>query len=944
MPKDYTKTLNLPNTSFAMRANLPLREGEMLAHFDEIDLYHKMLRKNEGKKPFVLHDGPPFSNGNIHMGTAMNKILKDFIVKYHAMTGYYTPYVPGWDNHGMPIESAIIKKNKLDRKKMTVPEFRRACESFAADFVSIQREQFRRLGVTGDWENPYLTMKPEFEARELRVFGKMYEKGYIYKGLKPVYWCPHDETALAEAEIDYKDVPCTSIYVKFRTVDDKGLFRPLCGNLPVYFIIWTTTTWTLPGNLAIALHPAEEYALIRAGECCYVTAMALAEKTMREGGIEEYEILGTFRGKELEFAKARHPFLERDSVIVNADYVTMDSGTGCVHTAPGFGADDYITCRRYNMDIIVPVDDRGYQTEDAGKYAGLYYEKSNEVILADMKESGALFASEEFVHSYPHCWRCKHPIIFRATPQWFCSVAAFRDEAIKACADVEWIPAWGGERMVQMIRERADWCISRQRHWGLPIPVFYCADCGQVICNETTIDHLSKLFGEHGSNVWFEKSAEELMPQGYVCEKCGGTHFTKETDTLDGWFDSGSSHFSVLENKPGMTWPADLYLEGADQYRGWFQSSMLTAVAAKGQGAPYRSVLTHGWVVDGEGKQMHKSLGNAVAAEDVVKKYGADLLRLWVASSDYRVDVRVSDAIFKQLSDAYRKIRNTARILLADLGDDGTDFVPDRDLLPAEKLLPIDRWLLARLNRLIVTARAAYESYEFHLIYHAVYNFCTTELSKLYIDITKDRMYAELQNSEARRAAQTAMFCALDTLTRLIAPLLAFTADEIWQAMPHRSADNAEHVILNEMPALCKDWECPEIETHYENLFRIRDDVMKALETARADKVIGKSLDADLVIYADGENYALLDSFRAELPTLFIVSAVQLNLRDGSEQNTFCGESGLMVKVQPAAGERCDRCWNYSTECTPDEAEEEEENAHVCPRCAAVLRQIRQSR
>ena len=631
-------------------------------------------------------------------------------------------------------------------------------------------------------------------------------------------------------------------------------------------------------------------------------------------------------------------------MIVNADYVTMDSGTGCVHTAPGFGADDYITCRRYNMDIIVPVDDRGYQTEEAGKYAGLYYEKSNDVILADMKESGALFASEEFVHSYPHCWRCKHPIIFRATPQWFCSVAAFRDEAIKACADVEWIPAWGGERMVQMIRERADWCISRQRHWGLPIPVFYCEDCGQVICNETTIDHLSKLFGEHGSNVWFEKSAEELLPQGYVCEKCGGTHFAKETDTLDGWFDSGSSHFSVLENKPGMTWPADLYLEGADQYRGWFQSSMLTAVAAKGQGAPYRSVLTHGWVVDGEGKQMHKSLGNAVAAEDVVKKYGADLLRLWVASSDYRVDVRVSDAIFKQLSDAYRKIRNTARILLADLGDDGTDFVPDRDLLPAEKLLPIDRWLLARLNRLIATARAAYESYEFHLIYHAVYNFCTTELSKLYIDITKDRMYAELKDSEARRAAQTAMFYALDTLTKLIAPLLAFTADEIWQAMPHRAADNAEHVILNEMPAPCKEWECPEIETHYESLFRIRDDVMKALETARADKVIGKSLDADLVIYADGENYALLDSFRAELPTLFIVSAVHLNRVDGSEPNALCSESGLAVKVQPAAGERCDRCWNYSTECTQDEAAEGEESAHVCPRCAAVLRQIRRSR
>ena len=939
MPKDYTKTLNLPSTSFAMRANLPVREGEMLAHFNEMDLYHKMLQKNEGKKPFVLHDGPPFSNGNIHMGTAMNKILKDFIIKYHAMTGYYTPYVPGWDNHGMPIESAIIKKNKLDRKKMTVPEFRRACESFAADFVSIQREQFRRLGVTGDWEHPYLTMKPEFEARELRVFGKMYEKGYIYKGLKPVYWCPHDETALAEAEIDYKDVPCTSIYVKFRTVDDKDLFRPLCGEKPVYFIIWTTTTWTLPGNLAIALHPAEEYALIDAGEECYVTALALAEKTMKAGGVDSYKILGTFRGKELEFAKARHPFLERDSVIVNADYVTMDSGTGCVHTAPGFGADDYITCRRYNMDIIVPVDDRGYQTEDAGKYAGLYYEKSNEVILADMKESGALFASEEFVHSYPHCWRCKHPIIFRATPQWFCSVAAFRDEAIKACADVQWIPAWGGERMVQMIRERADWCISRQRHWGLPIPVFYCEDCGEVICNETTIDHLSRLFGEHGSNVWFEKSAAELLPQGYTCEKCGGTHFTKETDTLDGWFDSGSSHFSVLENKEGMTWPADLYLEGADQYRGWFQSSMLTAVAAKGQGAPYRSVLTHGWVVDGEGKQMHKSLGNAVAAEDVVKKYGADLLRLWVASSDYRVDVRVSDAIFKQLSDAYRKIRNTARILLADLGDNGTDFVPDRDLLPVEQLRPIDRWLLARLNRLIAAVRRAYEDYEFHLIYHAVYNFCTTELSKLYIDITKDRMYAELKDSEARRAAQTAMFYALDTLTRLIAPLLAFTADEIWQAMPHRAADNAEHVILNDMPQVCAQWDCPQIETHYESLFRIRDDVMKALEAARADKVIGKSLDADLAIYAEGENYELLESFHAELPMLFIVSAVHLYRKDSAATDIVCGENGLAVKVLPAAGQRCDRCWNYSTECTQD-TEADGESAYVCPRCAAVLKQL----
>lgn len=941
MPKDYTKTLHLPNTTFAMRANLPVRETEMLRHFDDMDLYHKMLANNDGKPTFVLHDGPPFSNGNIHMGTAMNKILKDFIIKYHAMNGYYTPYVPGWDNHGMPIESAIIKKNKLDRKKMTVPEFRRACEAFAYDFVDKQREQFRRLGVTGDWEHPYLTMQPSFESREVRVFGKMYEKGYIYKGLKPVYWCPHDETALAEAEIEYKEIPCTSIYVKFLTIEDRGLFRPLSKDLPVYFIIWTTTTWTLPGNLAIAVHPAEEYVLLRAGDSCYVVAQALAEQTMQAGGITEYEVLSRYRGRDLEFIKTQHPFLDRDSVVVNAEYVTMDSGTGCVHTAPGFGADDYQTCRRYKMDIVVPVDDRGYQTELAGKYAGLYYEKSNDVILADLQDSGALFASEKISHSYPHCWRCKHPIIFRATPQWFCSVEAFRDQAIQACADVSWIPAWGGERMVQMIRERADWCISRQRHWGLPIPVFYCEDCGAVICNEQTVKHLAALFAEHGSNVWFEREVTELLPENFRCPTCGKMHFSKETDTLDGWFDSGSTHFSVLEDAPHMKWPADMYLEGADQYRGWFQSSLLTAVAAKAAGAPYRTVLTHGWVVDGEGKQMHKSLGNAVAAEDVVKKYGADLLRLWVASSDYRVDVRVSDAIFRQLSDAYRKIRNTARILLANLGDDGTDFVPDRDILPPAELLPIDRWLLARLNALIKTVRSAYESYEFHLIYHAVYNFCTTELSKLYVDITKDRVYAERKDSRERRAAQTVMFWALDTLTKLLAPILAFTSDEIWQAMPHRREDNAEHVLLNTMPSSQEAWDCPEIEAHYESLFRIRDDVMKALESARAEKSIGKSLDADIEIFATGENFALLQSFRTELPTLFIVSAVKLTEADGATAGLEVGENGLAVRVLPAAGVRCDRCWNFSTACVEDAQGEDSEIGHLCPRCAEVLRTMR---
>ena len=670
MAKDYTSTLNLPKTDFPMRANLPQREPEMQKAWEDEGIYEQMLKRNADKPSFILHDGPPFSNGNIHMGTAMNKVLKDFINKYKSMHGFRACYRPGWDNHGMPIESAIIKQSKLDRKKMTVPEFRDACHEFAQNFVNIQMDQFKRLGVLGEWDDPYLTMKPEFEAREIRVFGEMYKKGYIYKGLKPVYWCPHDETALAEAEIDYKDIDCTSIYVKFRISDTCGNEKMNALDLAnTYFVIWTTTAWTLPGNLAIAVHPREEYiaAKVSSGEI-YILAAALAEKTLAAAGIDGYETLASFTGSELEYMKARHPFLDRDSVLLCADYVTMESGTGCVHTAPGFGADDYMTCKRYKMDMIVPVDDRGYQTEDAGPYAGMYYEESGERIIADMRESGALLASEQITHSYPHCWRCKHPIIFRATPQWFCSVEAFKDEAVRACDDVTWTPAWGRERMIGMIRERADWCISRQRHWGLPIAVFYCKDCGEVICNDETIDNVSRLFAEYGSNVWYEKEASELLPEGFVCPKCGSVHITKETDTLDGWFDSGCTHFVNLEDREGMRWPADLYLEGADQFRGWFQSSLLTAVGAKGQGAPYRGVLTHGWVVDGEGKAMHKSLGNSVLAEDVVKKYGADILRAWVASSDYQVDVRVSDKILGQLGEIYRKIRNTARILLANLG------------------------------------------------------------------------------------------------------------------------------------------------------------------------------------------------------------------------------------------------------------------------------------
>ena len=929
MAIDYSKTLNLPSTEFSMRANLPQREPQFLENWAEMNLYNAMTERNKGKPSFVLHDGPPFSNGNIHMGTALNKILKDFINKYKSMTGHYVPYIPGWDNHGMPIESAIIKKNKLDRKSMSVPEFRNACHEFAQNFVNIQMGQFKRLGVVGDWDNPYLTMKPSFEAREVKVFGEMYKKGYIYKGLKPVYWCPSDETALAEAEIEYKDDVCTSIYVKFLIENDNGKLASVCDLNKTYFIIWTTTTWTLPGNLAIALHPRDTYAVVKASDGnFYIVAELLADKTMEQAGITEYEIVHKMPGSDFEYMTAHHPFIERSSLVVNADYVTMDSGTGCVHTAPGFGAEDYVTGRKYNMNIIVPVDDKGYQTEDAGKFAGMHYLESNKAILDDMKESGALFASEEFTHSYPHCWRCKNPIIFRATPQWFCSVEAFKDQAVKACEDVEWIPAWGGERITQMIKERADWCISRQRFWGLPIPVFYCEDCGKPICTDETIEAISKLFGERGSNAWYELEASEILPENFECPHCHAKKFTKETDTLDCWFDSGSTHFSVLDDNEDVKWPADLYLEGADQYRGWFQSSLLTAVGAKGEGAPYKQVLTHGWVVDGEGKAMHKSLGNSIAPEEVITKYGADLVRLWVASSDYQVDVRVSDPIFKQLSEAYRKIRNTLRILMANL----SDFNPDTDMVETSELYEIDKWALYHLNKLIKTVRDAYNNYSFHIVYHELNNFCTVQMSKLYIDITKDRVYTEAKESKARRAAQTTMYITLSAITRMLAPILSFTADEAWAAMPHSSSDDTRHVLLNDIPEYMEEYNFEEIEKHYEKLFDIRDEVMKSLELARNEKIIGKSLEAKIKIYTESaEKYEMLTSFGNELPTLFIASQVEV-INGKAPENAYTEEdSEISVEVVKADGEKCDRCWMYTTDGTTVE------DSHICARCKSII-------
>ena len=926
---DYKNTIITPKTDFPMRAGLPAREPGMLEHWNKIDVYSLLLEKNKGKPSFILHDGPPFSNGDIHMGHALNKTLKDFIVRSYAMRGYYTPFTPGWDNHGMPIESAIIKKNKLNHKTMPVTEFRSACEEFAENFIQRQMTGFRRLGVLGDWDRPYRTMDRHFEAEEVKVFGEMFRKGYIYKGLKPVYWCPKDETALAEAEIEYQDDPCTSIYVKFALKDGKGRIDPK----DTYVIIWTTTPWTLPGNLAIAVHPRDSYVLVDAknGER-YIVAEALLEKTMAVGGIENYEILDHFPGQELEYMTARHPFLERESLLCTAEYVTMDSGTGCVHTAPGFGVDDYQTCRRYNIDLIVPVDDRGIQTADAGKFAGMRYDVSNQAILDDLKESGALYASQVFTHSYPHCWRCKSPIIFRATPQWFCSVESFKDEAVAACENVQWLPAWGKDRMVSMIRDRADWCISRQRRWGLPIPVFYCKDCGKPVCTPETIAHISALFDEHGSNIWFAKDAMELIPEGLSCPHCGGTSFDKETDTLDGWFDSGSTHIASLRREHPELWPADMYLEGADQYRGWFQSSLLTSVGALGQGAPFAKCLTHGWTVDGEGKAMHKSLGNGVDPADLIRDFGADIVRLWAASADYRADVRCSKEIFKQLSQSYLKFRNTARYCLGNL--DGFDA---DDLVAPEDMEELDRWAMTKLNGLIRTAGTAYDNYEFHVLTHAINDFCVVELSNFYLDILKDRLYCEGRNSLKRRSAQTALFLIVDAMAKMFAPILPFTCDEIWQAMPHRQGDDVRNIVLNEMSKPYESYALSdEAMAKWDVLIALRDDVNGVLETARADKRIGKALEAHVALYAgDDKAKAALDTVRElNLAELFIVSDVLLESAAPAEGNVVGSGSNypaLQIEVLPAAGEKCPRCWMHSTKANAE---------GLCPRCAAVVAEM----
>ena len=927
MAQDYNKTLNLPVTEFPMRAGLPEREPQALAQWEESDLYNKMLARNEGKPSYILHDGPPYANGKIHLGTALNKVLKDFVIKYKSMSGYYTPYVPGYDTHGLPTELKARKAAGVgNATQISALELRKMCREFALGFVDDQRDQFKRLGVLGEWDNPYLTLKPEFVAKQVEIFGEMATKGYIYKGLKPVYWCPECQTALAEAEIEYAEDPCHSIYVKFKVKNDFGKLAAIGADLDkTYFVIWTTTTWTLPGNVAICVGPNYEYSLIKANGEYFVMATDLAAKALKAAKIEEYETVGTINGAELELMTTQHPFLERESLVIVGDHVTLESGTGCVHTAPGFGVDDFEVCRKYKqLPIVVSVDAKGVLTDEAGQFAGLTTDEANKKIAMHLDETGALLALEKIIHQYPHCWRCKSPILFRATEQCFCSISDFADKAIDAIDTVEWVPAWGKDRIAGMVRDRSDWCISRQRIWGVPIPIFYCEDCGAEIINEETIKNVADIFRKEGADAWYEHEAGDLLPAGYKCPKCGSVHFKKETDIMDVWFDSGSTHAAVLDNRDYLRSPADLYLEGADQYRGWFQSSLLTSVATKGV-APYKTIVTHGWVVDGEGKKMSKSLGNTIIPEDIVNQYGADILRLWVASSDYHADIRISKDILKQLTEAYRKIRNTARFILGCIGD----FDPDKDAVSLENLEPIDKWALNRLDELNNKCKDAFDKFEYHIIFHAIHNFCVVDMSNFYLDVLKDRLYVEKADSETRRAAQTTIYKVLDTLTLLLAPIISFTANEIWQFMPHDASRNAENVILNDYPSLTGVKVDNGFAAKWEKLHNLRDDVKKAIENARNQKIIGASLDSEVELFANGETLDFLKENESVLPEILIVSSVKITDGDGGD---FHGDMSVGVTVRKAGGEKCERCWSYSNTVGSNA-----EHPTLCARCAKII-------
>lgn len=927
---DYSKTLNLPETEFPMRAGLPEREPGFLKYWEENKIYEKKQELHAGHKKFVLHDGPPYANGKIHMGTALNKILKDIIMKYKYAQGFDTPYVPGWDTHGMPIEHAAIKNLGLNRHELDTLVLRKECHDYALKWIDEQRTDFKRLGVLGDWDHPYITMTHDYEAVQIHVFGEMAKKGYIYKGKKAVYWCPHCETALAEAEIEYGEEKSPAIFVKMPLVKDNGMLPEAAQGKPAYIVIWTTTPWTMPANVAIALHPDFEYAWVECeGEILFM-AKEMLEAVGKVCKKDLSNIIGTCKGKDMEYAECRHPFetIDRKSLVVLADYVTLEAGTGCVHTAPGHGADDFETGVRYNLPIICPVDGSGKLTAEAGvDFAGMFVFDANVPIIKYLAGLNRLFGKENIRHQYAHCWRCKNPIIYRATEQWFASVDGFREEALNAIANhVQWIPSWGEARIHNMVADRHDWCISRQRVWGVPIPIFYCEDCNEHLVNDDTINAVADLFAKEGSDAWWAHSAEEILPQGTKCPKCGGTHFRKESDIMDVWFDSGSSHAAVCKTRPELAWPADMYLEGSDQHRGWFQSSLLTSVATEGK-APYRAVLTHGYVVDGEGRKMSKSVGNTVAPQEVIAQYGADIIRLWAASSDYKADIRISKEILKQLSEVYRKIRNTIRYILGNTND----FNYETDKVEFKDMLELDRWALMHMQLLKKEVSAAYESYDFHVLYHAIHNFCSIEMSSYYLDILKDRLYAYKADSFERRSAQTAMYEIMLDLVVMIAPVLSFTMEEVWQFMK-KPASMPESVFMMPWPECKEEYIDEALESKWDNFIEIRSEITRVLEGARRAKTIGHSLDAKVELHATGEALAILRSVEGDLATLLIVSQAKLveGLAGGVEAT---GREDLKVTVQAAEGEKCERCWIYS-----DTVGKDAEHPTVCARCAAALK------
>lgn len=914
---DYKDTLLMPKTDFPMRGGLPNKEPKIQEEWDEKNIYQKVLDKNEGNSSYILHDGPPYANGNLHMGHALNKILKDIITRYKSMRGYYAPYVPGWDTHGLPIEQALTKKG-VKRKELSIAEFRKKCEAFALEQIENQKKDFKRLGIKGDFNNPYITLKPEYEAAQIRLFGEMADKGLIYKGKKPVYWSPSSESSLAEAEIEYQDKRSPSIYVAFDVKDGKGIVDP-----DAKFIIWTTTPWTLPSNVAITVHPDLTYGQYNVNGQKYIIGKDLVSDVVEALGWDEDTLVleNEFKGKELEYVEAQHPFFERESLVINGLHVTTDAGTGCVHTAPGHGEDDYIVGQKYNLPVISPVDDKGVFTDEAGQFEGMFYDKANKEITDLLKENGPLLHLEFITHSYPHDWRTKKPVIFRATPQWFASIDKVRQDILDSIDETQFKVDWGKTRIYNMIRDRGEWVISRQRVWGVPLPVFY-AENGDIIMTSETVNHVADLFEANGSNIWFEREAKDLLPEGFTHPSSPNGEFTKETDIMDVWFDSGSSHRGVLEARPELSYPADLYLEGSDQYRGWFNSSITTSVATRGQ-SPYKMLLSHGFVMDGEGKKMSKSLGNVIVPDQIVKQKGADIARLWVSSVDYLADVRISDEILKQTSDVYRKIRNTLRFMLGNVND----YNPATDAIAEDNLLEVDKYLLNRLREFTANTLDHYDNYDYLDIFQEVQNFINVELSNFYLDYGKDILYIEERDSHKRRSMQTVLYQIVVDMTKLLAPILVHTSEEVWSHIPHVEE---ESVHLTNMPERVEVDR--EFVDRWNTFMKLRDDVNRALEVARNEKVIGKSLEAKVVI-GSNDNFdatSFLQQF-ADLQQLFITSQAEVvdHVEDGIPYQY--GD----IRIEHAHGEKCERCWNYS-----ESLGSVGELNNLCPRCQEVVKTL----